>query len=490
MTLPKNSVSNSSSGNGNTNSCAVDNVLQHSDLLSSVRRSSFIGSLTEVNNLNENQSDIYVQKTRPIVHTKLDTIYQGKNLHNHHLISNFDRPLSEQQSIVDYSDTKLITENESDSPTFLITGHCSDSTPHLPNLISFNANQTTNHNLAMPKVTNSPSRYSYSNLHQSVPFVSSLTIDKSLNNSMNNIVSIPKMKLAPDETVISSSVKRYSVPSRSRLVDIPQREYEIPINDNNSSNNNYNHINGYTKHDIHFIPVTSSQAIISNDSGILHKLNTTHNCFTGDIRNNGHYEIPYKYPPNHCNQQLLLDLHHGNNNYQYRQQHPPLPSHNCIQLQQHQEQFNHHGSNWLPSNNNNRKIVNFTRNNFEPKENSVNNHFNGNGNIVHSTITLPEIAPKPPVRTKLIISNSNNINTVTNTTSINNDSINPLRWRSVKSLSSEDYSSTNLYGPQPYSQPNIESHKIIVQRLPQFNGNNLTNDYIDQISSYYTQYET
>ncbi|KAH8876067.1 dual specificity tyrosine-phosphorylation-regulated kinase 3 like [Schistosoma japonicum] len=486
-----NSISNSSGGNGNNNSCTVDNIVQHSDLFSSAPRSSFVGSLTEVNNLNENQSDIYIDKRRPIIHTKLDTVYQGKNLHNHHLISNLNRPLSEQQSVVNYGDTKLITENESDSPTFLITGHCSDSTPHLPNLISFNANHTTTNNLAMSKLTNSPGRYSYSNLHQSVPFVSSLTIDKSLNNSMNNIVNIPKMKLATDETVISTSAKRYSVPTHSRLIDIPQREYEISIIDNNNSNNNYNHSNGYSKHDIHFIPVTSSQALIPNDSDILHKLNTTHNCLTGNIRSNGHYEIPYKYPPNHRNQQQqMLDLHHSNNSYQYRQQHPPPPSQHFIQLHQHQEQFSHHGSNWLPNNNNNRKIINLTRNYFEPKENSVNNHFNGNGNTVHSTITLPEIAPKPPVRTKLIISNSNNINTVTNTTSNNNDLINPLRWRSVKSLSSEDYSSTNLYGPQPYSQPNIESHKIIVQRLPQFNGNNLTNDYIDQIPSYYTQYET
>ncbi|TNN08376.1 Dual specificity tyrosine-phosphorylation-regulated kinase 2, partial [Schistosoma japonicum] len=399
-----NNDENMTTTNNNNSTCddiTISNTtMQHSDLFSSAPRSSFVGSLTEVNNLNENQSDIYIDKRRPIIHTKLDTVYQGKNLHNHHLISNLNRPLSEQQSVVNYGDTKLITENESDSPTFLITGHCSDSTPHLPNLISFNANHTTTNNLAMSKLTNSPGRYSYSNLHQSVPFVSSLTIDKSLNNSMNNIVNIPKMKLATDETVI----------------------------------------------------ITSSQALIPNDSDILHKLNTTHNCLTGNIRSNGHYEIPYKYPPNHRNQQQqMLDLHHSNNSYQYRQQHPPPPSQHFIQLQQHQEQFSHHGSNWLPNNNNNRKIVNLTRNYFEPKENSVNNHFNGNGNTVHSTITLPEIAPKPPV---------------------------------------QDYSSTNLYGPQPYSQPNIESHKIIVQRLPQFNGNNLTNDYIDQIPSYYTQYET
>ncbi|CAI2728522.1 unnamed protein product [Schistosoma spindalis] len=513
-TINNSSSTINSSINSNANTSALDVLLQHSDLVTSVRRSSLIGSLTEINNLNGTQSEVIVEKTRPLIHTKPDAIYQSKKLSDRNSTSNNDRPLSEfthhhhqnnQHPVTDHGKNKIITENESDSPTFLITGHCSDSTPHLPNLMSFNINHTNNNtnstNATVCKITNSPNRYSYSNLHQSVPFVSSLTIDKSLNNSMNNIVSIQKMKPATDVTMINASAKRYSVPTRSRLIDIPQAEYEIPIIDHNNSSINYNHINDYAKQDIHFIPVTSSHVIISTDSGVLHKLNTTCNNSTSNITSNG----LYRYPSSYYNQQQCDAYHNHKNNYQYRQQQPP--SSQSVQLQ-HQEQFNRQTSCWLANNsnnnnncysNNNRKILNFTRNLTDPKEHSLNSHSNGiNSTItgmnscgtINSTIILPEIAPKPPVRTKLIISNSSN-----NDTSNNTDYKNTIRWRSVKSLSSEDYGSANLYGPQPYSQPPIESHKIIVQRLPQFNLNNNNNNnghggYTDQISSHYTQYET
>ncbi|CAH8556264.1 unnamed protein product [Schistosoma rodhaini] len=509
-----NSSSSNSSNNSNANTSALDVILQNSDLLTSVRRSSLIGSLTEINNLNGTQSEVVVEKTRPLIHTKPDAIYQSKKRLDRNSTSNSDLPLSEfthhhhhqnnQHPIADYGKTKIITENEIDSPTFLITGHCSDSTPHLPNLTSFNINHINNNNnnntngtnATVCKITNSPNRYSYSNLHQSVPFVSSLTIDKSLNNSMNNIVSIQKMKPATDVGMINASTKRYSVPTRTKLIDIPQAEYEIPITDHNNSSINYNHINDYAKQDIHFIPVTSSHVIISTDSGISHKLNTTHDNSTSNITSNCHYETQCRYPSSHYSQQQCDTYYSHKNNYQYRQQQPPS---------QHQEQFNRQTSCWLANNNNNscysnnnRKNLNFIRNHTDPKEHSLNSHLNGissnitgmnSGSTLNSTITLPEIAPKPPARTKLIISNS-----INNDTSNNIDYKNPSRWRSVKSLSSEDYGSANLYGPQPYCQPTIESHKIIVQRLPQFNLNNSNNNghsgYTDQISSYYTQYET
>ncbi|VDO69767.1 unnamed protein product [Schistosoma margrebowiei] len=451
---------NNSNIDGACDDVTINNTT--SNLVTSVHRSSLIESLTEINSLSGTQSEVTVEKPRPLIHTKPDAIYQSKKLLDRNSTSNNDRPLSE-----------FTHHHHHQNNQHLFTDY-------------------------VCKITNSPNRYSYSNLHQTVPFVSSLTIDKPLNNSMNNIVSIQKMKPATDVTLINASVKRYSVPTRSKLIDIPQAEYEIPIIDHNNSSINYNHINDYAKQDIHFIPVTSSHVIISTDSGVFHKLNTTCNNSTSNITSNS----LYRYPSNHYSQQQCDVYHNHKNNYQYRQQQPP--SSQSVQLQ-HQEQFNRQTSCWLANNNNNcysnnnRKILNLTRSHTDPKEHFLNSHSNGiNSTItgmnscgtINSTITLPEIAPKPPARTKLIISNSS-----INDTSNNTDYKNTIRWRSVKSLSSEDYGSANLYGPQPYSQPTIESHKIIVQRLPQFNLNNNNNNnghcgYTDQISSHYTQYET
>ncbi|CAH8502307.1 unnamed protein product [Schistosoma turkestanicum] len=527
-----NGNNSNSSSNSNANISAVDSMLQHSDLHSSVRR-----SLTEINNLNGTHFEVIMEKARPLIHSKPDTIYQSKKRLDREPISNNDRPLSEsnhhlhrqnsQHSVTDYGKTKIIKENENDSPTFLITGHCSDSTPHLPNLMSYNINHTNNHtnnmNTTTCKVTNSPNRCSYSNLHQSVPFVSSLTIDKSLNNSMSNILSISKMKPTSDVTMINTSAKRYSMPTRSKLIDIPQTEYEISITDQNNNNDinndHYNHINNdYIKQDIHFIPVTSSHARNSVDSDIFHKLNITYNNnnnnSTSHITNNDHHEIVFRCQPDQYSHPQNDAYHNYKNNYQYRQQQQqqPPPS-QSIQLQHQEQPFSRQTTSWLSNNNNNnsRKVLNLTRNHADPRAHSLNSHVNGissivtginTGSTLNSTITLPEIAPKPPVRTKLIISN-NKINDTTNNNN-NNDYTNPIRWRSIKSLSSEGCGYANLYGPQPYSQPNTESHKIIVQRLPQFilnsnnnddnNDNNNNNDshngYANQIPFYYTQYET
>ncbi|CAH8522751.1 unnamed protein product [Heterobilharzia americana] len=532
-------IDNSSTSSSSSSSSGIDNtnVIENAAIQHSILPPALITSYNEVIRLNDFQSDIIQQKIHPPVYTKPETIYQSKKLldrnsttYNNNsnmrgFIGNINniRPLSEF-NVNNYnhsnewdSKTHVMNEQETESPTLLITGYYSstcESTPHLANLITLNQHKSYS---AMSKMVHSPNRYSYSNLHQSIPFISSLTIDKSLNNSMNNIVNIPKMKLAYDvqqsTTLVNNIKKRYSEPTRSRVIDIPQTEYEIPISDNDNNNSN-NHTNGYNKQDIHFIPVTSTPAstsslsssyvMISNESGQQYKLNTNNTA----LYNNHHYETPSNNNNNDNNNQLSRA-------YQSSQQNQ------AIQLQQH-EQFNRYAPSWLSyintsgnttnttttsnnNNNTNRNLSNFSRNYTELNDttNNKNNCINGydpatnhidNISSMNTTITLPEIAPKPSTRTKLVISNhknsGNNNNSDTNNTV---DQNNPLRWH--KSKSTEEYSSTSLYGPQPYSQPNTDSsHRVIVQHLPQHSINNTSytnnnNGYMDQIQPYYTQYQ-
>ncbi|VDQ01449.1 unnamed protein product [Trichobilharzia regenti] len=570
------------------------------------------GILTSLND--KNSSGNLLLKSYPTGYTKPDTIYQSKmildrnttttNLNDTNGIG-IVKPISgyivntytthDPNNISSISSstnhkTKIITDTEpsSDTPTLLITtggGQCcsaSESTPHLPNLIKLNANYA---NSPISKIMNASNRYSYSNLHQpsmqstlgaslsssqvQAPFISSLRIDKPLNNSMHNIVNISKMKLSYDNqdddqsdlSINNDGVKkRYSVPSRSRLIDIPQSEYEIPVTGNNTTTNNNNNNNRagsvndrYAKQDLHFIPVTSNafssitltsntfsplsntvtlsssrNTTISNGPGLLHNFNTNSTLLHNSNSNNN---ASCKYPSalsyqreSHQNQ------FGGGNSSQYPQEQPRryiatnrFSGGNSTSITPNTI-TNMNNNNNNNNNSNYRKLSDLTK----PSMEYINAYDEGKNNdiivyknlvngyptqSVDTTITLPEIAPKPLNRTKMLLLNNNynNNNGTASTTTTYNDNgssskiiydtynyeqSNPMKWRGNNS--------TNLYAPQPYSQPNMSessssTHRMITQRLPQHNNNNNnnnsnngsmncvnhTNGYVDQVQPYY-----
>ncbi|CAH8846320.1 unnamed protein product [Trichobilharzia szidati] len=590
------------------------------------------GILTSLND--KSSKGNLLLKSYPTGYTKPDTIYQSKMILDRNITSNTNHndsngigivkpisgyivntytthdPNNSSNNMGNNHKTKIITDTESssDSPTLLITtgggvgvggggGYCSasESTPHLPSLMKLNANCT---NSPISKIINPSNRYSYSNLHQpsvqptlatssqvQAPFISSLRIDKPLNNSMHNIVNRSKMKLSYDNqgddddgddqselSINNDGVKkRYSVPSRSRLIDIPQSEYEIPItgNTNTTTNNNNSSSAGsmndrYAKQDLHFIPVTSnafssitltsstfspssntvtlsSPRNTTNPNGpnLLHNFNTSNTPLHNNNNNNGNNNnASYKYPsPLSYQRESHQSQLGGSNGSQYPQEQPRryiatnrFSSGNSTSITPNNTIANMNNYNSNNNSSNYRKLSDFPKPSMEyinaydqVKNNDIivyKNPTNGYpAQSVGSTATLPEIAPKPLNRTKmLLLSNNNNNNGTTSTTYNDNGSSkiiydthnyepsNPMKWRLHKSSDSGSNNSTNLYAPQPYSQPNMNesasqnAHRMITQRLPQHSNNNHnnnsnngsmncinnTNGYVDQVQPYYT----